>query len=60
MSETFGRRINRFVLALDIVDEDLFNQVRDLMLDYIKKESAFPANWNGSMRSGLSKICNDG
>jgi hypothetical protein len=38
MSETFGNRLKQFALAVDIVDEDTFNQVWKLALEYVSQD----------------------
>jgi hypothetical protein len=36
MSETFGFRLKRFALALDIVDDEIFHRLWSLILSYVK------------------------
>jgi hypothetical protein len=38
MSETFGHRLKQFALAVDIVDEDTFNQVWELVRRYVSQD----------------------
>lgn len=38
MRETFGKRINRFVLSVDIVDEDIFKKAWELIQQYISTQ----------------------
>ena len=38
MSETFGHRLKQFALAVDIVDEDTFNQVWELVHRYVSRQ----------------------
>src|SRR5215831_16620760 len=38
MGETFGHRLKQFALAVDIVDQDMFNHVWDLVLRYVSLE----------------------
>jgi hypothetical protein len=38
MSETFGSRLQQFALAVDIVDEDTFKQVWDLVHRYVSRD----------------------
>jgi len=44
MAETFGSRLKRFALAVDIVDEDIFRQMWDLIFKYISDQLE-PAYW---------------
>ena len=37
MSETFGYRLKQFALAVDIVDEDTFKEVLELVRRYISR-----------------------
>src|SRR5919106_687914 len=38
MSETFGHRLKQFALAVDIVDEDIFKQVWELVRRYVSRD----------------------
>jgi hypothetical protein len=38
MSETFGHRLKQFSLAVDIVDEDMFKQVWELVRRYVSRD----------------------
>src|SRR5262245_12405591 len=38
MGETFGHRLKQFALAVDIVEQDMFNHVQELVLRYVSLE----------------------
>ncbi len=44
MSETFGRRLKRFALSVDIVDDHIFRRTWDLVRQYVA-EQLKPAYW---------------
>ncbi len=44
MSETFGRRLKRFALSVDIVDDGIFRQTWDLVRQYVA-EQLKPTYW---------------
>jgi len=44
MNETFGSRLKRFALAVDIVDEDIFHQAWDLIFQYMSSQLK-PVYW---------------
>jgi hypothetical protein len=66
MSETFGSRLKRFALAVDIVDEDIFRQAWELVREYISGQLN-PTYWALLAESEVNKTpgllareCSDG
>lgn len=54
MSETFGSRLRRFALAVDIVDDDIFRQAWDLILHYMSSQLN-PVYWALLVESVVNK-----
>ena len=44
MSSTFGEQLVRFVEAVDYIDDRSFDQVRQLVDDYIEEDPEYPGD----------------